>query len=601
MEDNRLPPAPCAPARAVLVAEEPQPVPLVQHSDGRLERPGVRFEGGDVRFLPIAIATLLLGATLGIAAGFFTARYWRPVSTPSFKPLTFRKGGVDEARFTPDGQTIIYAASWEGHPFRTYSVSVTSPISRDLGFGDDLSAIAVSSTGELATLNAGKLARVPMAGGAPREVASMVGRADWTPDGKDLVIFRRVGEQIQIEFPIDHPVYKMSFTSGGLRVSRDGQWVAFTDCRSSGGPCAIAIVNRQGVKKVLADGLTYNIAGYAWSADGKEVWFTAPKDGSTRALFAVDLKGKGRDLLQLPTDIYMQDVAPNGDVLLEMVNPGSEILLTRAGEPGRDFSWLDGTVLEDMTGDGKAILFYEEGLADPQVATYLRQTDGSLPVRLGQGYAERLSPSGDSALVYQLGKPPRQTVVPTGPGATTVLAAPESIVDFNGIEWMPDGKRVIYSANETGGRSRIFVQPIDSKVATPITSPGTSFVISCKCLSPDGKWLVAYNENNQMFLQPTDGGTAKPLPNLQKGVRTRVAQWTADSKKLVVYEMGPLPRQIDLYDLATVTRTPLATFNLADPSGFTNLQRVRISSDMKTIVYSYHRTLSRLVLVRGLK
>jgi eukaryotic-like serine/threonine-protein kinase len=556
--------------------------------------------GRNLRPLGLAAAGLALLAA-GIGIGFIASRRTKPPSVPSFKLLTFRKGGVDEARFTPDGQTIIYAATWEGHPFRTYAVSATSPISRDLGLGDDISATAVSSTGELATLNAGKLARVPMAGGAPREVASMVGRADWTPDGKDLVIFRRVGEQFQIEFPIDHPVYKMSFTGGGLRVSRDGQWVAFTDCRSSGGPCAIAIVNRQGEKKVLTDGLTDNVGGYAWSADGNEVWFTAPRDGRTRALFAVDLKGRVRSLLQLPTDIYIQDVAPNGDVLLEMVNPAVETLLTRAGEPARDYSWLDGTVLEDLTADGKAILFFEDGLAEPQVASYLRQTDGSPPVRLGQGYAERLSPSGDSALVYQLGKPPRQTVVPTGAGATTVLSTPSSIVDFNGIEWMPDGRRVIYSANENGGRSRIFVQPIDSSIATPITSPGTSFVISCKCLSPDGKWLVVFNEKDQMLLQPTAGGPARPLPNLQRGLRTRVAQWTADGRKLVVHEQGPLPRQIDLYDVATATRTPFVTFNLADPSGFTNIQRMRLSSDLKTIVYSYHRTLSRLVLVHGLK
>ena len=65
MDDNRKPPAP-----TVLVAEEPQPVQLIQRSDGRLERPGVRFESGDIRFLPIVVTTLLLGATLGIAAGF---------------------------------------------------------------------------------------------------------------------------------------------------------------------------------------------------------------------------------------------------------------------------------------------------------------------------------------------------------------------------------------------------------------------------------------------------------------------------------------------------------------------------------------------------
>src|SRR5262249_22455212 len=171
-----------------------------------------------------------------------------------------------------------------------------------------------------------------------------------------------------------------------------------------------------------------------------------------------------------------------------------ETFFSRGGH-GRDLSWLDSTVVEDMTADGSQILFWEEGLAEAHAATYLRQTDGGPPIRLAEGYAERLSPSGDSALVYRPGKPPRQTVVPTGAGKTILLSTPSSIVDFNGIQWFPDGRRIIYSANEPGGRSRIYMQPIDSNVATPITSPGMLFPIFCKCLSPDGRWIVAYNEN----------------------------------------------------------------------------------------------------------
>src|SRR5436190_6691438 len=233
--------------------------------------------GRNLRPLAIGAAAMAL-LLLGGLAEYFLSRRAKPASLPSYKPLTFRKGNVNEARFAPDGQTVIYGATWEGHPYRTFSVNAASPISRDVEMGDDTSLRAVSSAGELAIISAGKLARVPVAGGAPREVASVVRQADWTPDGKELVIERRVGEQIQIEFPIDHPVCTIPFTFTGFRVSRDGQWLAFTECRSASGPCGVAIVNRQGEKRVIADSFADNLGGLSWSGDGRAVWWCGLKE-----------------------------------------------------------------------------------------------------------------------------------------------------------------------------------------------------------------------------------------------------------------------------------------------------------------------------------
>jgi len=544
------------------------------------------------------IAGVLLLVGLGIGAGVIGSRFWKPAAIPSFKLLTFQRGGIDQARFASDGQTVIYGAMWEGQPLRSYALTIGSPVSRALGI--EGTVVALSSTGELAIINAGRLSRLPLSGGAPREVATAIGAAGWTADGKDLVVARRVGEQMQIEFPIDHPVYRSSFGSGVICVSRNGQWVAFTECQSSTGPCGVAIVNQRGEKRVLVDGFAFT-SGVTWSADDREVWFSARKNERMRALFAVDMRGHLRTVLRVPNDIYLQDIAPNGDVLFEIVDSRVQTLLSRAGERDRDLSWLDGTTVVDITPDGKKILFIEDGLAETQTAAYLRNTDGSPPIRLGDGYAERLSPSGDAAIVYVRGKPPRETIVPTGAGKTTSLATPPSIVDFNGIDWFPDGRRVIYTANETTGRSRLFVQNIDSNMATPITKPGVGYPHFCKCLSPDGRSVVAFDERGVLNLYSVDGGSFRPLPGIRKGNVPRPMQWTADGKKLIVYEMGGLPRPIELYDLATAKRTPLVSFNPTDVAGVLGLVRVRASADLHTFAYSFRRQASRLVLARGLK
>jgi len=126
------------------------------------------------------------GAALGLlAAGFgggFAAFRGRPRVTPSFRRLTFRRGLIRTARFGPDFQTIYYGALWDGDVCRVYSVRPESPESSALAL-PPAAPLAVSSSGELALalgthyrgiMTYGTLARVPLSGGAPREVLENV-------------------------------------------------------------------------------------------------------------------------------------------------------------------------------------------------------------------------------------------------------------------------------------------------------------------------------------------------------------------------------------------------------------------------------------------
>ena len=137
---------------------------------------------------PAAFATF--AAAVG-AALFFAGRLTAGSTSPTFEPLTFRRGSVSAARFAVDGRTIVYAANWEGGPLEIYSTQPGSPESRPLGLKADLQA--VSRKGEMAVLldRPGKdamLARVPIGGGAPREVLENVRSADWGPDGESLAV-----------------------------------------------------------------------------------------------------------------------------------------------------------------------------------------------------------------------------------------------------------------------------------------------------------------------------------------------------------------------------------------------------------------------------
>jgi eukaryotic-like serine/threonine-protein kinase len=76
---------------------------------------------------------LALGAGALVAAALFAGHaLWKipPPPTPTYRPLTFRRGSIWSAKFSPDGHTIVYSASWNGELRQLYSTRPESPESR---------------------------------------------------------------------------------------------------------------------------------------------------------------------------------------------------------------------------------------------------------------------------------------------------------------------------------------------------------------------------------------------------------------------------------------------------------------------------------------
>ncbi len=162
------------------------------------------------RVSPVLLGLLYLVSLAGVAyaAWLFAHRKTEEVIEPQFHRLTFRRGEVRNARFSPDGETIVYSAAWDGQAPEVFVSSRRSPEARPLGVPES-EMLAVSRSAELAILlrrdrvsNLGTLARVPLAGGMPREIAESVLTADWSPDGQSMAIIRQQGEEIRVEYPI---------------------------------------------------------------------------------------------------------------------------------------------------------------------------------------------------------------------------------------------------------------------------------------------------------------------------------------------------------------------------------------------------------------
>jgi hypothetical protein len=155
---------------------------------------------------------------------------------PTFQRLTFRRGTVLSARFAPDGQTVIYGATWEGQPCRLFSTRPESPESSTLSL-PDAEILAISGAGQMALsldrhwagrfIWSGTLAQVPLLGGAPREILEDVQWADWGHDGASLAVIRRAEGKCRIEYPIGSVLFETAGWASHVRVSPDGERVAF--------------------------------------------------------------------------------------------------------------------------------------------------------------------------------------------------------------------------------------------------------------------------------------------------------------------------------------------------------------------------------------
>ena len=556
----------------------------------------------DRRLLLFGLGFLLLAA--GVVLALFASNYSRKSSLPTYQQLTFRRGIIKHARFAPDGQTLVYSATWNGNPLEIFSTRAGSTESRALGLGNaDL--LAISSTGEMAILvkrtflgqfvSSGTLARVPIGGGAPREMVEDVTEADWSPDGSNLAVVRYVNGRCRLEYPIGKMIYETAGYISYPRISPTGDQIAFVDHEIQwDNRGRVAVVDQSG-KKTFLSPESVGQEGLAWSADGSEIWFTSSESGAAQALYATTLAARTRLVLPAPGDLFLHDIARDGRVLIVQDKMRADLICLAPGETKeKDLAWLDFGGVNDLSNDGKTFLYSYWGAgAGKNYSVYLGKTDGSPAIRLGDGGNAGLSPDGKWVVAVQV-EPPRLVLLPTGAGEMRVLDK-SSIIQYHFAKWFPDGKRILFSGREAGHQDRCYMQQVDSGGPQPITPEG----VSCTRVAADGKSLIGFDAQNKAAIYSIEGGGPRTIPGLADN--ESIAGWNADGSALYVYTIAGFSLKISKLVLANGRKEPLREVTPADTAGLAQAPEIILTPDGKGYIFTTRRFLMDLYLAEGLK
>jgi eukaryotic-like serine/threonine-protein kinase len=392
---------------------------------------------------------------------------------------------------------------------------------------------------------------------------------------------------------VGHVLYETDGWISHPRISPKGDQVAFLDHTTHDDDRGVvSVVDLAGKKKVLSTGWESE-EGLAWAPNGSEVWFSATQAGLQRRIYGVDLSGRQRLVFRALGGVTLQDISPDGRVLLTRDDHRAGVMAMPSGATReKDLSWLDWSLPVDISRDGSTLLFDEQGEGGgPTYTVAERDMRGSPPIPLGEGMAGDFSPDGKWAITTV--SYTQLELLPTGAGTIRHLDR-DGIQQYrHGIHWMPDGKQILFSGNEAGHGVRCFLQNIDGGKPRPVTPEGVSM---CR-VSPDGQ-LIAGLEATGAKLYPLDGGAPRPVPGLQPG---EVFGWTSDPRFVYAYQKKSAPVKVYRVNILNGQRQLFKELNPSDETGLCDMSQVLFSADGRGYVYGYTRLLSELYLVNGLK
>jgi len=556
----------------------------------------------------VAVAAVTLAAVL--------TRRAAPASPPWFTARTFDSRSIFNARFMPDGQTIVFSGLPDvGTVSRVYVIRPDHP--DPVPFGPDSTHLLnVSKTGQLAVLThasylrshrlfTGTLATFSLGGEAPHEVTTGVREADWSPDGKSMAVIRDSSGTDLLEYPVGTVLVRSQGYLSDPRISPDGDAIAYLRHPNRFDDRGFAVIADRTGRTLARSGDFQGVEGVAWRPDGKSVFYSAAGGGGTGvATFAVrELDRSGRDdwALSGPGGLTVQDVSPQGRVLL---TDDRQIMSVVGRGPGAaeetDMGVRNWSQRPVLSGDGRHLAYSDAGsMGGTDYSLLWRKTGSSPLVRLGAGTPMAVAPGDGLVLAGLPTTPAKLMLYPTGPGsARRIDSAQFQTVDFQSSDVRVAGRDTIvfFCATEPRQSERCYVDSLSHGSPIAVTPPGTPQAM----LSPDGRMVLA-DVGDSMAIYPLDGGA----PRRARGVRPGdvLIRWSPEGREVWVWtnKSSASSLEFDRVDPVTGARAPLLSIVPRELAGVRAFERPTLADDPHVYAYNEFLYTSLLYTVDGLR
>jgi len=281
-----------------------------------------------------------------------------------------------------------------------------------------------------------------------------------------------------------------------------------------------------------------------------------------------------------------------------------EIAVRTPGDPAeRDLSWLDQSDLCDLSRDGKTLLITELGPGGgTHYGVFLRKTDGSPAVRLGDGIAGSLSPDAAWVLALRKESGPRgwyhMERIPTGPGQNVAIPVGDLNVQ-EGRALPPAGKKIFFWAFDPKHEEHGYVLDLESGRPPRMWLPKKTRVTG---FTSDGRSALVQQEDGSWAIVSLEGETIRSVTGIGEGELP--CCWTADGRSLYVVRTGPNNESLEVerLEIAPGHRQPWKTLAPSDRAGLFGVSAFHVSADDATYAYGVERIVADdLFVIAGLR
>jgi tRNA A-37 threonylcarbamoyl transferase component Bud32 len=572
---------------------------MVEEPPSRRRRVGLLGAACAVILVCVALWAALAGSRPGQAG-------------PEFQRLTFRTGVVTRALFMQRSNSILYTASWDGQPPRTYLTlpqskgadrSLDAETQLPMAFSDDGSEVLVLLGHSRPAINSfGTLAWWPALGGKARPFLENAGWADWAKKGRFVAVVQDGGATRTLQVrdasgKLQRTLFRTAGAMAYVAISPDEKEVAFIHHPSRYDDAGeVRIVSVDGSKERALTTVFERCVGLRWNPRTGEVWYTASRsDIYSTALWGVDRRGRVRLIHSFPDFFLLQDIG-DGACLFVASSEDTSLLLRHGDEMPRDFSWLGSTFVTDISPDGRSVLFLDGSPTAGTIGAWVRPLDGSEAIRIADGDPGKFSPDGLWVVATSRipSGPPQLILVPAAGGKTRALTSSSTQAYSDPSFAGPDALLFVRSEGERREVCRIKIDGTEAEAlgvtgcALPVADPAATRFL---CIGePDSNTIVLHP-----LVRNAPGRTLFALPS---GEAFLYARWNARGDRVFAVTGD---RRVLTLDSATGAMVEEQKVPLREGIAGESLIAAACSPDGATQAYSISYTSSRLYLGRGMK